>query len=249
MADTAAEPVAPEGGSAWPVATVVAALVLVAAIGVFFWSETYQSPSGVTVARSLGTSVVNGQTLPHVALDFATYPDSTGTLPNGVPIHKSGSASWPAYGPSNVMQVPANALVTVTVKQYDSGGALNNPWFSKVWGTVGGTATVTSPDGKTQTVSSWDPNNVGHTFTVRGIPGTDPNFFLSVPLPTDANLPTGTTTQQNDFGGHYTVTFSFISGKKGKYAWNCEFPCGQMVASFGGVMSAYGFMSGYLNVV
>ena len=229
--------------------TFVVAFVAIAGVAAFFISQTYTSPnypSGIQVAKPEGTTVVAGKTVQHVSLAFQTYPDSTGTI-DGKSIHPSGNPGWPAYGFSNQFQVPANSLVTVTIKQYDSGGALNNPWFGNVMGTVGGTATVTSPSGKTETVTHWDPNNVGHTFTMRGVPGVDPNFFLNVPLPTNANLPTGSS--NDDAGQHYTVTFSFMSGSKGTYAWNCEFPCGQMVASFGGVMGAYGFMSGFVHVV
>jgi hypothetical protein len=157
---------------------------------------------------------------------------------NGTAIHPSGNPAWPAYGPTNEFQVPAHALVTVTVRQYDSGGSLNNPWFAKVYGTVGGVAIV---DGKP--VRGISPDNVGHTFTVRGAPGVDPNFFLSVPLPAVGG------NNQADNGQYHTIVFSFVSGGKGTYAWNCEFPCGQMVASFGGVMGAYGFMSGFIHVV
>ena len=229
--------------------TFLVAFVAIGGVAAFFISETYTSPNypnGIQVAQPLGTTVVNGQTLPHVSLAFQTYPDSTGTV-DGKPVHPSGSSSWPAYGFTNQFQVPAHALVTVTIRQYDSGGSLNNPFFSHVAGTVGGTATVTDPGGKTQTVTSWDPNNIGHTFTMRSAPGVDSSFFLNVPLPTNANLPTGS--PNDDAGQHYTVTFSFISGSKGVYAWNCEFPCGSMVASFGGVMGAYGFMSGFVHVV
>jgi len=219
------------------IATFVVALVLIVGVAAFFWSETYKSPSGTIVAHPIGTAVVNGQTLPHVSLSFQTYPDSTGSV-NGVPIHPSGNPSWPAYGPSNVYQVPAHALVTVSVRQYDSGGTLNNPFFATVRGTVGGTAVF---NGKTET--SIDPNNVGHTFTVRGVPGYDPGFFLNVPLPAVPG------DNQADNGQYESVTFSFVSGSKGTYAWNCEFPCGQMVAGFGGTMGAFGFMSGFIHVV
>jgi hypothetical protein len=157
---------------------------------------------------------------------------------NGKPIHPSGNPGWPAYGPTNVFQVPAHALVTVTVRQYDSGGALNNPWFATVRGTVGNVATV---NGKV--VHSVNPNNVGHTFTVRGVPGTDPAFFLNVPFPAVPG------NNQTDNGQYELITFSFVSGAKGTYAWNCEFPCGVQLASFGGPMSAFGFMSGFIHVV
>ncbi len=231
------------------IATFVVAFVAIAGVAAFFMSQAYTSPNypnGVQVATSLGTAQVNGQTLQHVALHFQTYPDSTGSV-DGKQIHPSGNPSWPAYGFTNQYQVPAHALVTVTVQQYDSGGSLNDPFFAKVAGTVGGTATFTTPSGKTTVANHWDPNNIGHTFTMRSAPGVDSNFFLNVPLPTNANLPTGSS--NDDAGQHYTVTFSFISGSKGVYAWNCEFPCGSMVASFGGVMGAYGFMSGFVHVV
>ena len=144
--------------------------------------------------------------------------------------------------------MPAHSLVTVTIQQYDSGGSLNDPFFAHVRGTIGGTATVTTPSGKNRDGHrSGIPNNIGHTFTVRGVPGVDPSFFLNVPLPTNASLPTGSS--NDDAGQHYTVTFSFMSGSKGTYAWNCEFPCGSMVASFGGVMGSYGYMSGFVHVV
>jgi hypothetical protein len=212
---------------------VVIAAAALAGVALFFHSQYYRSPSGTLVATPAGTVTVNGRTLQHVNLAFNTYPDSTGK-----PIHPSGNPAWPAYGPTNQFQVPAHALVTVTVRQYDSGGTLNNPFFATVRGTVGDVARV---NGKL--VHSIDPNNVGHTFTVRGVPGTDPGFFLNVPFP----LVPGDS--QTDNGKYETVTFSFVSGSKGTYAWNCEFPCGTGLDSFGGPMSAFGFMSGFIHVV
>jgi hypothetical protein len=217
--------------------TVVIAAVVISAVAILFALQNYTSPSGTLVATPVGSVTVNGTTLPHVTLAFNTYPDSTGMV-NGQPIHPGGNPGWPAYGPTNQFQVPAHALVTVTVHQYDSGGSLNNPWFANVAGTVGNVAIV---NGKV--VHSIDPNNVGHTFTVRATPGTDPGFFLNVPLPAVPG------NDQADNGQYETVTFSFVSGSAGTYAWNCEFPCGTSVAGFGGTMSAYGFMSGFIHVV
>jgi hypothetical protein len=217
--------------------TVVIAAVVLAAVALLFHAQGYTSPAGTLVATPVGTATVNGQTLQHVTLAFNTYPDSTGMV-NGKPIHPGGNPGWPAYGPTNVFQVPAHALVTVTVRQYDSGGSLNNSFFSTVRGTVGNVATV---NGKV--VHSIDPNNVGHTFTVRGVPGTDPAFFLNVPFPAVGG------NNQADNGQYESVKFSFVSGTKGSYAWNCEFPCGVQIAGFGGPMSAFGFMSGFIHVV
>jgi hypothetical protein len=224
-------------GSVGLILTLAIAAVVIAGVALLFHSSYYTSPAGVLVATPVGSATVDGQTLQHVTLAFNTYPDSTGMV-NGQPIHPSGNPGWPAYGPTNQFQVPAHALVTVNVRQYDSGGALNNPYFAVVRGTIGGVAKV---NGKL--VHSIDPNNVGHTFTVRGAPGTDPAFFLSVPFPAVPG------NNQADNGQYESVSFSFISGTKGTYAWNCEFPCGTQIAGFGGPMSAFGFMSGFIHVV
>jgi hypothetical protein len=147
-----------------------------------------------------------------------------------------------SYSNDNLV-VPANTVVDVTIKQYDSGGSLNNAFFDKVRGTIGGTETI---NGKT--VSSVDPNNVGHTFTLRGIPGSGTSLFVNVPLPADAN-----TNSIKIGAGTYptpvTVKFSFKTGSNGVYEWNCEFPCGgSREGQFGEAMSTYGYMSGALTV-
>jgi hypothetical protein len=217
--------------------TLVVALAIFVGIGLLFHAQTYTSPAGTEVAKVVGTSTVNGVSMQHVTLAFNTYPDASGSH-DGVPVHPGGNPSWPSYGPTNQFQVPSHALVTVTIRQYDSGGSLNDPWFAQVRGTIGGTARI---DGKL--VSSISPNDVGHTFTVRGTPGTDPAFFLSVPLP---QVPGDS---QTDNGKYESITFSFVSGSKGLYAWNCEYPCGTSIAGFGGPMNAFGYMSGFVHVV
>jgi len=218
------------------VITLVVGAVVIAAIGLGFKSQKYVAPSGTQVAKSIGTATVNGKSVPHVELDFSTYPDASGTMIGGTPIHPGGNPSWPAYAPTNDFQVPAGALVTVKWDQYDSGGMVNNPYFASAHGTYGPVIV----NGKATT--SVDPNNMGHTFTVRGEPGIDSGFFLSVPSPANGDEPTDTSKPQ-------TVVFSFVAGSKGLYAWNCEFPCGMSVGGFGAVMSAYGYMSGYLHAV
>jgi hypothetical protein len=217
--------------------TLAVAGAAVVVVALLFHAQTYGSPAGTLVAQRVGSVTVNGQTMPHVTLAFNTYPDASGSV-NGKPIHPGGNPSWPSYGPTNQFQVPAHALVTVTMRQYDSGGSLNNAWFDTVRGTVGNVAVVNG-----RTVHSINPDNVGHTFTVRAVPGTDRGFFVSVPLPAVPG------DSQTDNGQYEKVVFSFVSGSKGTYAWNCEFPCGTSVAGFGGPMSVFGYMSGFLHVV
>jgi len=225
-----------------PIVTVILGVAVIALVGLGFRSQTYVSPAGTQVAKQIGTATVGGKTVPHVALNLAVYPDASGSV-NGQPVHPGGNPSWPTYAMTNQLQVPANSLVTMTIVQYDSGGSLNNPFFANVRGTVGGTATI---DGKA--VKTWNPNDIGHTFSLRPYPGVSPGFFVNVPLPLAGNAD-GSNNCDTAGCPHHTITFSFVSGSKGLYAWNCEFPCGLSVAGFGAVMSANGYMSGDLHVV
>ena len=177
------------------------------------------------------------------AIELSTYPDSS-----AITYRRTNGGVGPhpdcvSYGPTTNLQVPAHTLVTVTIKQYDTGEAIPNPFLAEVHGTVGGTMTV---DGKQ--VKGIDAEHVGHTFTIHNFPSTkqDP-LFVSVPLPAvadDAPAAPG-----SDFPAPHVVTFQFMTGSAGTYAWNCQFPCGDNYASMGGAMSSYGYMSGTLHVV
>jgi hypothetical protein len=176
--------------------------------------------------------------LPHAYLNLATYPDSLAGE------HGTGGAhpDWVSYGPSTNLFVPAHSFVTVTIKQFDGGEEITNPYFAKVHGTIGGTMTV---DGKK--VAGTDPDAVGHTFTIHAAPTDQDPLFVSVPLPAvsdDAPEVEGT-----NYPAPHVVRFSFTTGGKGEYVWNCEFPCGDgYYAKFGGPMSSRGYMSGTLTV-
>jgi hypothetical protein len=187
-----------------------------------------------------GTAQTPQGALPHATLKLDTYPDSMAGEHGA-----SGGAhpNWVSYGPSTNLHVPAHSLVTLTVTQWDTGGAITNPYFAKVHGTVGGTETV---DGKQ--ITGIDPQAVGHTFTIHAAPTNQDPLFVSVPLPAVAdNAPTAADT---GYPTHpHVVVFSFITGGKGTYVWNCEYPCGDgYYAKFGGPMSTQGYMSGTLTV-
>ncbi len=176
------------------------------------------------------------------SLDLSAYPDSTAITwrksNDGVGPHED----WVSYGPTTNLQVPAHSVVTVTIKQYDSGEPIPNPFLAEVRGTVGGTMTV---DG--ETVTKIDADHVGHTFTIHNFPSDklDP-LFVNVPLP--AMPDEVEACSQSDCPNH-VVTFQFVTLGPGDYAWNCEFPCGGNYANFGEAMSSYGYMSGTLHVV
>jgi hypothetical protein len=174
------------------------------------------------------------------SLVMATYPDS------GEGVHgKSGGPhpDWVTYSNDNVV-LPANTTIDMTINQYDSGGSLNNAFFDQIMGTIGGNATI---DGKT--VTHVDPNNVGHTFTLRGIPGSGSTLFVSVPLPADNNTDNSVVLNGTNYNKPVVVQFSFKTGSKGIYEFNCEFPCGGgREGSFGEAMSTFGYMSGTFTV-
>ena len=195
-------------------------------------------------SRSL-TAIVKGRAstsqgfLPHAFLDLSTYPDSMAGEHGA-----SGGAhpDWVSYGPSTALRVPAHALVTMTISQYDSGGTINSPYFAAVHGTVGGTVTI---NGKT--VTKADPDAIGHTFTIHAAPTNQDPMFVSVPLPAQAD--DAQSAPNSDYPKAIEVTFSFLTKGPGTYVWNCEYPCGDgYYAKFGGPMATRGYMSGTFTV-
>ncbi len=218
-------------------AGVVAGVALVA-------SATSGEPA---VLAATPTGVVDTPEGPKNAyeLNLAVYPNNSDQIAGpteGVNSYYAGQG-WPFFWPSTTLQVPANSLITVTIRQYDSGGSVYNPFWAKVHGTVDGTMTV---DG--QSVTEWDGSKVAHTFTVHQYPdGGQPYLFLSVPLPAnDGNAVANANPYVKD---PKVITFSFITGDAGTYVWNCEFPCGDLYQEFGGPMQQRGWMSGTFEVV
>jgi hypothetical protein len=192
--------------------------------------------AGPTEPATKCSTMQNGCTL-----TFAAFPDSLAGMhgANGGP-----HPDWVSYSSHNLV-VPANSTIHVVIKQYDSGGALNNDYFGQIIGTVGGTATI---DGKT--VTKVDPTDVGHTFTLRSYPVNGQQTFLSVPLPADNNSATPITIGTGQYAKPVLVAFDFKTGPKGTvYQWNCEFPCGgSREGQFGFAMSTFGYMSGTMTV-
>jgi hypothetical protein len=137
--------------------------------------------------------------------------------------------------------VPANSIVHITIYQFDSPTGLRNPFLSQVQGTVGGTATI---DGKA--VDAINPEEASHTFAV-------PELGVFVPLPgvsEEAKHPCEEAPCEPSTSDHRTITFSFRTGKKGRYRWQCFVPCGAgYIDGNGGPMQTLGYMDGFLDVV
>jgi hypothetical protein len=141
---------------------------------------------------------------------------------------------------STHLKVPANSLVRVTIHQYDSATGLRNPFFARPQGTTDG---VMHLDGKP--VDVIDPDLTSHTFAI-------PQLGVFVPLPGVAdNAPNQCSEAPcTEEQAHRTITFTFRTGKKGRYRWQCFVPCAAgFIAGFGGPMQAFGYMAGYLDVV
>jgi heme/copper-type cytochrome/quinol oxidase subunit 2 len=134
---------------------------------------------------------------------------------------------WPAYAPNRLV-VPANSLVTVTIRDYDLGDTPlpHGSPFTTVQGTVDGMATVNGLP-----YAALAPEKVAHTFTI-------PQLHINVPLPGDA--PKG--------ASYDTVTFTFHTGAAGTYTFQCLDPCGTGSNGFQGPMVTRGYMIGTLSV-
>ncbi len=187
------------------------------------------------------TTVSVSGPLVHATLNIATYPDSMAGEHG-----KSGGPhpDWVSYGPTTNYWVPAHALVTVVIRNYDSATALNSPYFANVQGTTGGVATFNGTP-----LSHISPDSVAHTFTIHMFPtGGQPNLDVSVPLLGVAdNAPNAPGSQ---YPAPTVVTFTFRTHGPGRYIWQCFDPCGGTgyYAGFGGPMSTLGYMAGSITV-
>ncbi|MGH8326392.1 MAG: hypothetical protein ACRET2_06495 [Steroidobacteraceae bacterium] len=205
------------------------------AIGFYITGFLMSSPKAYTPAAGAGATKSVNLTIQTVA---AVGP----TLAPGNPTWVSyairdGQGRWRH---TTIWQLPAHALVHVTIYQFDGNSGLRNPFLAKVRGTIGNTMQV---NGKAETVVN--PDDASHTFAV-------PALGLIVPLIGVAD------NAKNQCGdapcslqtAHNTITFSFRTPGKGRYRWQCFVPCAAgFLDGFGGPMQTLGFMDGFLNVV
>ena len=141
---------------------------------------------------------------------------------------------------STVWTLPANTLVHVTLYNFDGQSGLRNPFLAQARGLVGGTFAL---NGKP--ISVIDPAAASHTFAI-------PQLGVIVPI---EGVGDNAKNQCNYApcalsNAHETVTFTFRTGKKGHYRWQCFVPCAAgFVYGFGGPMQTIGYMDGYIDVV
>jgi hypothetical protein len=141
---------------------------------------------------------------------------------------------------STVWTLPAHSLVHVTVYQFDGRSGLRNPFLAQARGIVGGLFTL---DGKP--TSTINPDDASHTFAI-------PALGVIVPLEgvaADAKNPCGDAPCALS-AAHFTITFTFRTGKRGHFRWQCFVPCAAgFYYGFGGPMQTIGYMDGFINVV
>jgi len=208
-----------------------AAAVVTAAIAAYVFLYLTNVPSAAQAVQTSSGAQLYLATVPAAAL---TDPHPTWV---SYYVTNSHDTNWKH---DTTFVVPAHTLVHVTLFQYDSASGLRNPFISQARGTVGGTFTL---NGKT--MEAINPNDASHIFAI-------PQLDVSVPLAgvpdnaknTCANAPC--TMSQ----AHMTVSFTFKTGAKGLYRWQCFVPCGAgTVFDFGGPMQTVGYMDGYVKVV
>jgi hypothetical protein len=139
---------------------------------------------------------------------------------------------------STNFSVSANATVRVTIEQYDTATGLRNPFFAQPQG-----VSAFRVDGEPQQVV--DPNSPGHTFAI-------PQLGVYVPLPGVSDSAPNQCSEApcSAEQAHRTVTFSFRTGKAGRYRWQCFVPCAAgFINGLGGPMQTIGYMDGFLEVV
>jgi len=204
---------------------------------------------GTRSIKGLGfePAAVAATTGAHIYLE--TYPDS-------FVCHGSGGGphpEWVTYCPSTTIKVPAYSTITVTIRQYDTGSAVHNPFFSRVLGTVGGVMYVNG-----RPMNEISAENVAHTFTIQTPPDAQQSqLFVNVPLlGVSEKAPETEHIAGHTYPPPNIIVFKFRTGAPGHYVWHCYVPCGEGLAGegtggqngFGGPMATTGYMSGTLTV-
>lgn len=182
-------------------------------------------------------------------LNISVFPDSQVCHPDA----PNPELGWVTYCNSTNWELPANSLITVIVKQYDSSTGVLNDFFQHVQGTVDGTAMYNN-----KSMGQLKNEDIAHTFTIQSTPDETEPLFVSVPLlgvPSDAKSNTNVTGidgNQYQYPAPATIEFQFRTGPAGHtYIWHCYVPCGnnrEAPYGFSGPMSTTGYMAGTISV-
>jgi len=214
----------------------VAAVVAVGGVLIGFYvsgwlvgNTTPYTPAAQTTGTAKSVDLTL-QTVAAIGPTLAPHPDWVSYL------IRDSSGHWRR---TTVWTLPAHALVHVTIYNFDGASGLRNPFLGEPQGLVGKEVI----DGKP--LSALPPDQPSHTFAV-------PELGVLVPIAPVAD------DAKNQCGyapcklsmAHRTITFTFRTGKAGRYRWQCFVPCAAgFLYGFGGPMQSVGYMDGFLNVV
>jgi hypothetical protein len=209
------------------IASAVCVAAVVALVAYYVVGYLMVRPPAVAASTSVRHARITIQTVPSIG--FGPHPDWVSYLarnPQGKWVH------------STVFKVPAHSLVTMTVYQFDTATGLRNPYWGGPQGLVG----EMKINGKPTKVL--DPDLASHTFAV-------PDLAVTVPLPgvadnakNQCSVAPCTLSQ-----AHQTIVFTFRTGDKGTFRWQCFVPCAAgFILGNGGPMQSIGYMDGYLQV-
>lgn len=229
---------------------VVATLVALGLVAWYISSYTSALPTTIKYGTNPATRTVNVEMQTVAELGKKIEP----VHPTWVSYLLRSNGRWVH---STVFQVPAHSLVHVRIMQYDGASGLRNPFWGQVQGTVGGSMILNG-----QRVNKIAPESAAHSFAI-------PQLGVFVPLEgvdesiieqeeKEHKTPTHMTcaeapcepTSEGKQVLHNTVEFTFVTGGKGKFRWQCFVPCGAgYLWGNGGPMSTLGYMGGYVEVV
>ena len=210
---------------------VVGAAIVCILLGLYIGLWLTNQPGSASAAQASGGAHLYLGTVPAVK---GTDPHPSWVSYYAVDAH---SRNW-RHDTTYVL--PANSVVTVTVYNYDGQSGLRNPFISQAQGIGGDTFSL---DGKP--TKAIGPDTASHIFAI-------PEMGVSVPIEgvaddaknQCANAPCGLDT------AHTTTTFTFHTGKRGLYRWQCFVPCAAgYIAGWGGPMQTVGYMDGFIKVV
>lgn len=210
---------------------VVVSVILALGFGYFYGWLRHRTPNFQTAPATAKTANLVLQTVAAIGPKYGDRPDWVSYLIQDPKTHQ--------WLHTTLWNVPAHALIHVTVYQYDGDSGLRNPLWGLPRGIVPGSYAI---NGQPTTVLN--PADASHTFAV-------PNLGISVPLKGVADNAKNQcayapcTMQQ----AHQTITFSFHTGNPGIFRWQCMVPCAAgFIYGFGGPMQTIGYMDGWLNV-
>ncbi len=217
----------------------VALFVAAAGVLIGFYVSKLTTDNG-SAAYTVPVQTANGKTVANLTIETvaAVGPKFSPGNPDFVSyLIQDAKGQWRR---DTVWRLPANATIHVTIYNFDGASGLRNAYLARAQGIDGNVEMI---DGKP--APAIVPDDASHTFAV-------PEYGLIVPLPGIAD------NAKNPCGfapcalstAHHTITFTFHTGKRGHYRWQCFVPCAAgWIYGFGGPMQTIGYMDGFLDVV